>query len=74
MQCVKEYKYLGLMINCGGNFSSAMTDLFSRCQKALFKAKSILKNGYPSASTFLETFDHTVKPVFSPQKYGTCLM
>jgi hypothetical protein len=51
------------MINCGGNFSYAMIDLFSRGQHALFKVKSIFKNGYPSVSTFLETFDHTVKPV-----------
>ena len=72
LQCVKEYKYLGLMINCGGNFSSAMTDLFSRGQKALFKVKSIFKNGYPSISTFLKTFDHTVKPVllYSSEIWG----
>ena len=72
LQCVKEYKYLGLMINCGENFPSAMTDLFSRSQKALFKVKSIFKNGYPSISTFLKTFDHTVKPVllYSSEIWG----
>ena len=60
------------MINCGGNFSYAMIDLFSRGQHALFKVKSIFKNGYPSVSTFLETFDHTVKPVllYSSEIWG----
>jgi hypothetical protein len=60
------------MINCGGNFPSAMTDLFSRSQKALFKVKSIFKNGYPSISTFLKTFDHIVKPVllYSSEIWG----
>ena len=27
LECVKEYKYLGLLIGCGGNFSIAISDL-----------------------------------------------
>jgi hypothetical protein len=34
LECVKEYKYLGLLIGCGGNFSTAISDLINRGQKA----------------------------------------
>lgn len=27
LECVREYKYLGLLIGCGGNFSTAISDL-----------------------------------------------
>ena len=36
LECVKEYKYLGLLIGCGGNFSTAISDLVNRAQKAFF--------------------------------------
>ena len=36
LECVKEYKYLGLLIGCGGNFSTAFSDLVNRGQKAFF--------------------------------------
>ena len=63
IQCVKEYKYLALLINSGENFSTTTADLFNRGQKAFFKLKSIFKNGNPGVSTIIKVFDHTVKPV-----------
>ena len=63
IECVKEYKYLGLLISCNGNFTAATNDLFNRGQKAFFKLKSSLKQGDCNISTVLKTFDHTVKPV-----------
>ena len=36
LECVKEYKYLGLLIGCGGNLSTAISDLVNRAQKAFF--------------------------------------
>jgi hypothetical protein len=42
LECVKEYKYLGLLIGCGGNFSTAISDLVNRGQKAFFKVKVFL--------------------------------
>ena len=36
LECVKEYKYLGLLIGCGGNVSTAISDLVNRGQKAFF--------------------------------------
>jgi hypothetical protein len=36
LECVKEYKYLGLLIGWGGNFSTAISDLVNRGQKAFF--------------------------------------
>jgi hypothetical protein len=59
LECVKEYKYLGLLIGCGGNFSTAISDLVNRGQKAFFKVKSIFKYGIPSIHTILKAFDHT---------------
>ena len=34
LECIKAYKYLGLLIGCGGNFSIAISDLINRGQKA----------------------------------------
>lgn len=72
LECVKEYKYLGLLIGCGGNFSTAISDLVNRGQKAFFKVKSIFKYGIPSIHTILKAFDHTVKPVllYSSEVWG----
>ena len=72
LQCVKEYKYLGLLLNCGGIFSSTTADLLNRGQKAFFKFKNVFKNGNPSIETLIKVFDHTVKPVllYSSEVWG----
>jgi hypothetical protein len=72
LECAKEYKYLGLLIGCGGNFSTAISDLVNRGHKAFFKVKSIFKYGIPSIHTILKAFDHTVKPVllYSSEVWG----
>ena len=61
LENIRQYRYLGLLIDCGGNFSTAISDLVNRGQKAYFK--SIFKYGTPSIYTTLKAFDHTVKPV-----------
>ena len=54
LECVKEYKYLGLLIGCGENFSTPISDLVNRGQKAFFKVKSIFNYGIPSIHTILK--------------------
>ena len=43
LENIRQYRYSGLLIDCGGNFSTAISDLVNRGQKAYFKLKSIIK-------------------------------
>ena len=60
---MREYKYLGVMFTISGKFSVAISDLYSRGQKAYFKLINIFENALPKASTVIHTIDHTVKPI-----------
>ena len=49
----------------------AISDLYSRGQKAYFKLINIFENASPKASTVIHTFDHTVKRYYYMLvKYG----
>lgn len=51
------------MFTISGKFSVAISDLYSRGQKAYFKFINIFKKASPKTSTIIHTFDHTVKPI-----------
>ena len=68
LECVREYKYLGIIFSLNGSFTKALNDLYHRGQKAFFKLTSLFKHAKCSAEQFLFLFDHTVKPVLM---YGT---
>ena len=68
LECVREYKYLGVIFSLNGSFTRALNDLYHRGQKAFFKLTSLFKNAKCSVDQFLFLFDHTVKPVLM---YGT---
>ena len=63
LECVREYKYLGIIFSLNGSFTRALNDLYHRGQKAIFKLTSLFKNAKCSVDQFLFLFDHTVKPV-----------
>lgn len=63
LECVREYKYLGIIFSLNGSFNRAQADLYHRGQKAFFKLTSLFKNVSCSPDKFLYLFDHTVKPV-----------
>ena len=68
LEVVREYKYLGIMFTMSGKFSKAVSNLYSRSQKAYFKLLNIFKHSTPKIITIIHTFDHTIKPT------GTCLI
>ena len=63
LECVREYKYLGIIFSLNGSFTRALNDMYS-----IFKLTSLFKLAKYSAEQFLFLFDHTVKPVLM---YGT---
>ena len=75
----EEYKYLGIMFTISGKFSKAVSNLYSRGQKAYFKLINIFKYSTPKLSTIIHTFDNTVKAIllyasetwntFDPKKF-----
>lgn len=63
LEVAREYKYLGIVFTITGKFSAAVSNLYYRGQKAYFKLCNIFKDAMPKISTFIHTFNHTVKPV-----------
>ena len=64
LECVREYKYLGIVFSLNGSFTRPLNDLYHRGQKAFFKLTSLFKHTKCSADNFF-LFDHTVKPVLT---------
>jgi len=63
LECVKNYKYLGIIISASGKFTEAKTQLHNKALKATFKLYKDLKTTEPSVSTLLHLFDHMIKPI-----------
>ena len=63
LECVKQYKYLGLIIENTGKFNEARKQLFQKGMKASFKLYRDMKSADPSIKTFLHIFDHCIKPI-----------
>ena len=65
LECVKEYKYLGVTFCASGIFSSASSELYKKALKGVFKLKSIFGTDYPNVNVALHIFDHTIKPILT---------
>ena len=63
IECVKQYKYLGIVLSNTGKFTEARKILYEKALKASFKLYKDLKNASPSVKTLFHIFDHTKKPI-----------
>ena len=63
LDSTSTYKYLGVLLNINGSFTTAQLDLSHRGQKAAFKLKSMYKNASPNFNTNMHLFDHIIKPI-----------
>ena len=70
LERVYQYKYLGIMLEYTGNYSSAKTDLYQRSQKAYFKLRKLLNIDFIKPKLYLDIFDKTVLPVLT---YGSSI-
>lgn len=68
LECVREYKYLGVTFCISGTFSVASKELYKKALKGIFKLKSVFGSIYPKSSVALHIFDHTIKPILT---YGS---
>lgn len=63
LECVQQYKYLGMIFCASGTFSFAQNELYNKALKALFKLQKDFFSLNPKIHTSLHVFDHTVKPI-----------
>lgn len=63
VECVREYKYLGVTLTSDGSFDTAQKNLYLRGLKAYFKLVKILSTQRSGVHTAIHLFDHTVKPI-----------
>ena len=60
LECVPNYKYLGIYFTASGTFSLAKNELYKKALKAFFKLRKDLN---PGIKTSINVFDHTIKPI-----------
>ena len=63
LDCVVNYKYLGLYFSASGSFSFAQNELHKKALKAYYKLHNDLLTLNPNINTSLHVFDHTIKPL-----------
>jgi hypothetical protein len=63
IECVNDYKYLGMKFTSSGIFKQAKEEMYKKSLKAVFKLQKTLSSSNPSISTFLHLYDHTIKPI-----------
>ena len=63
LDCVVNYKYIGLYFSASGSFSFAQTELHTKALKAYYKLPKDLLTLNPNINTSLHVFDHTIKPI-----------
>ena len=65
LDIVKEYKYLGLMLNNSGSFVKSIENLSKRAMKAIFKIKNIVHHAEITTKSALHLFDSLVRPIMT---------
>ena len=72
LECVSNYKYLGISFCSSGSFSLAQKQLYQKALKALFKLKKDFISLNPDIKTIIHIFDHTIKPLllYSSEIWG----
>ena len=70
---VRNYCYLGVKFSISGSFTEAKNEIYKKGLKAYFKFFKSFSDQRPKISTFLHTFDHTVKSVlfYGSEIWGT---
>ena len=63
LDCVQNYKYLGLHFTASGTFSMAQDELYQKALKCFYKLCKDFMPHNPSVKTCLHVFDHTIKPI-----------
>ena len=63
IECVKHYKYLGIVLSNTGKYTEAKAKLYPKALKASFKLYRDMKSTSPSIKSLLHIFDHTIKPI-----------
>ena len=63
LEWTESYKYLGLELNCSGDFMPTSENLCTRGWKAVFKIKSALKSLDINPELSINMFDTLVKPI-----------
>lgn len=63
IECVSEYKYLGIIFCASGSFSVAQRELYNKGLKAYYKLRRDFFSFGPSIKNSLHIFDHTIKPI-----------
>ena len=63
IECVGQYKYLGVLFTLNGSFKEARIDLHTRGQQHFFKLTSLFNNVPCDIKNGMYIFDHTVKHV-----------
>ena len=63
LECVSEYKYLGVSFCSSGSFSFAQKQLYQKALKSFFKLKKDFISMNPDIKTTIHIFDHTIKPI-----------
>ena len=63
IECVKFYKYLGIVLSNTGRYTEARRKLYDKALKASFRIYRDMKMISPSNKTMLHIFDHTIKPI-----------
>ena len=63
LDCVVNYKYLGLHFSASGSFSFVQTEMHKKALKAYYKLHKDLLTLNPNINTSLHVFNHTIKPI-----------
>ena len=75
LDCVQDYKYLGVHFSISGSFSLASLELYKKGLKAFYKIKGIFGHKCPNSKVALHVFDHTIKPIltYGSDIWGSCI-
>ena len=60
IECVKHYRYLGIVLSNTGKYTEAKAKLYDKTLKASFKLYRDLKSMSPLIKSLLHLFDHTI--------------
>ena len=63
IDCVQNYKYLGITFCASGSFALAQRELYNKALKAYHKLRKDFLSFNPDVKNCLHVFDHTIKPI-----------
>ena len=63
LECVSNYKYLGIHLSASGSFSLAKNELYKKALKGYYKLRKDFLSLNPGIYLCLHVFDHTIKPI-----------